>query len=154
FTDYDEISRIAAEMKQFAKQQPGSSYAVDVRGESDKQVAAERRGTRMPGVLLISADAPLLTFLQRSLREEGYRTLEAPGIPEAHLLLAHEIDLSLIVADARLGDALWELADTLRLEMPATPLLIVSTRPQDEEIGLSHGARAFIQQPFQAQEFL
>ena len=154
FDDHEEMSRVAAEMKQFAKQQPGSSYAIDVRGARDGPVAAERRGSRMPAVLLISDEASLLQFLQTALRKEGYRTLEAPGIPEAHALLAHELDLVLIAADARLGDALWELADTLRDEMPDVPLIILSTRAQDEEIGFSHGARAFIQQPFQIQRFL
>src|SRR5262249_38075694 len=91
---------------------------------------------------------------QSSLTNEGYRTLEAPSVPEAHRLLAQELDVALIVADARLGDALWELADTLRLEMPTTPLVIISTRAQDEKLGFRHGARAFIQQPFQAQQFL
>src|SRR5262245_57798108 len=33
FADYEELSRVAAEMKQFSKQDPGSSYAIDVRGE-------------------------------------------------------------------------------------------------------------------------
>jgi len=154
FTDHEEISRIAAEMKQFAKQQPGSSYAVDARSTREADVVAEGRGSRLPGILLISTDMPLLNFLHSSLNNEGYRTLEAPNVPEAHRLLAQELDLALIAADARLGDALWELADTLRLEMPTTPLVIISTRAQDEELGFSHGARAFIQQPFQAQQFL
>jgi diguanylate cyclase (GGDEF)-like protein len=154
FTDHEEISRIAAEMKQFAKQQPGSSYAVDARSAREADVIAERRGSRLPGILLISTDMPLLTFLQSSLNGEGYRTLEAPSVPEAHRLLAQELDLALIAADARLGAALWELADTLRMEMPTTPLVIISTRAQDEELGFRHGARAFIKQPFQAQQLL
>jgi diguanylate cyclase (GGDEF)-like protein len=154
FADHEEMSRIAAEMKQFAKQQPGSSYAIDVRSEPDKAVAEERRGKGLPGLLLISEDTALLAFLQSALKDQGYRTLEAPGILEAHALLAHELDLALIVADARLGDPLWELADTLRLDMPATPLLILSTRPEDEQLGFEHGARAFIQQPFQIQQLL
>lgn len=154
FADHDEISRIAAEMKQFAKQQPGSSYAVDARSANDAKVASERRGGRLPTILVISADTPLLAFLQQTLKEDGYRTLEAPSVPEAHRLLAQALDPALIVADARLGEPLWELADTLRLELPATPLVIISTRAQDEEIGFRHGARAFIQQPFQNQQFL
>ena len=154
FTDHEEISRVAAEMKQFAKQQPGSSYAIDVRSELDRQVPLERRGSRLPAVLLISQEGDLLSFLHAALKNEGYRTFEAPGIPEAHALLAHEHDLALLVADARLGDPLWELADTLRNAMAQVPIIVLSTRAQDEQIGLSHGARAFIQQPFQIQRFL
>jgi diguanylate cyclase (GGDEF)-like protein len=154
FADYEDMSRVAAEMKQFSKQQPGSSYAIDVRGEQDKQAPVERRGSPPPSVLLISADASLRGILQTALKDADYRTLEAPGVLEAHALLAHEHDLALIAADARLGDALWELADTLRMEMPDAPLIILATRVEDEDISFDHGARAVIQQPFQTQQFL
>ena len=92
--------------------------------------------------------------MRTALKQEGYRTLEAPGVPEAHALLAHELDLALIVADARLGAPLWEMSETLRADMPAIPLIILSSHAQDEETGFEHGARAFIQQPFQNQQFL
>jgi CheY-like chemotaxis protein len=141
-------------MKQSSKQQPGSSFSVDVRADQDRQVAAERRGSRLPTALLISADAPLRNLLQTALKGASYRTLEAPGVLEANALLAHEHDLALIVADARLGHALWELADVLRVEMPDVPLIVLATRPEDEEISFDHGARAVIQQPFQTQQFL
>jgi diguanylate cyclase (GGDEF)-like protein len=154
FTDHEEISRVAAEMKQFAKQQPGSSYAIDVRSDLERQVQLERRGSRLPAVLLISQEGDLHSFLRAALKKEGYRTFEAPGILEAHALLAHEPDLALLVADARLGDPLWELTDSLRDAMTDVPIIVLSTRAQDEQIGLSHGARAFIQQPFQIQRFL
>jgi diguanylate cyclase (GGDEF)-like protein len=154
FEDHEEMSRVAAEMKQFAKQQPGSSYAVDVRVERDQQVAAERRGSRVPAILLISADAQLRTMLQEALQLARYRTLEAPGILEANTLLAHEPDPMLIAADARLGSALWEMADALRAEIPQVPLLVFTTRAEDEQLSVDHGARAVIRQPFQIQHFL
>lgn len=154
FADPEEISRVAAEMKQFAKQQPGSSYAVDVRGERDEPVSPDRRGSGLPAVLLISRDMQLLGLLQTALKEADYRTLEARGVPEAHALLAHELDVALLVADARLGEPLWELISTIHSTMPDMPIVILSTRAQDEEIAFNHGARAFIQQPFQAQQFL
>ncbi len=154
FADYEELSRVAAEMKQFSKQQAGSSYAVDVRSDRDQLVRPERRGSRLPTVLLISADAPLRTLLQTALKSADYRTLEAPGILEANALLAHEHDLVLIVADARLGVPLWELADNLRAELPDVPLIVLATRPEDEETSFDRGARAVIQQPLQTQQFL
>ena len=154
FVDHEELSRIAAEMKQYSKQQAGSSYAVDVRADQDRLVLAERRGSRLPTVLLISADAPLRHLLQAALKGASYRTLDSPGILEANALLAHEHDLALIVADARLGSALWELTSTLRVEMPDVPLIVLVTRAEDEEISFDHGARAVIQQPFQTQQFL
>jgi CheY-like chemotaxis protein len=154
FADHEELSRVAAEMKQYSKQLAGSSYAVDVRGDQDRQVPAERRGSRLPTVLLLSADAPLRNLLQTALHGANYRTLEAPGILEANALLAHEHDLALIVADARLGSALWELTSNLRIEMPDVPLIVLVTRAEDEEISFDQGARAVIQQPFQTQQFL
>ena len=97
---------------------------------------------------------PLRSLLQTALTRAGYRTLEAPGILEANALLAHEHDLALIVADARLGSVLWELTGNLRVEMPDVPLIVLVTRAEDEEISFDHGARAVIQQPFQTQQFL
>ena len=154
FVDHEEMSRVAAEMKQFAKQQPGSSYAVDVRVGRDQQVAAERRGSHLPAILLISADAQLRGMLQSALQDAHYRTLEAPGILEANALLAYEPNPTVIAVDARLGAALWEMADTLRVGMPQVPLLVLATRAEDEQISFEHGARAVIRQPFQIQQFL
>lgn len=154
FTDHEEMSRVAAEMKHFAKQQPGSSYAVDVRGTADGPVPEERRGRKLPAVLLITADEPLLAMLRSELRDNGYRTLEARGIPEAHALLAHEFDLAVLAADARLGAPLWELADTLQIDMPGVAMIVLATRPEDRKTALAHGVREVIQQPFQIQQFL
>jgi diguanylate cyclase (GGDEF)-like protein len=154
FADYEELSRVAAEMKQFAKQEPGSFYAVDVRGKLEEQVSSDRRGSKLPTVLLVTQESELRKFLRAALKGAGYRTLEAPGVLEANALLAYEPDLALIIVDARLGDQLWEMADILSVEMPAVPLMALSTQAQDETIGRTHGVRAFLKQPFQEQQFL
>ncbi|MEN9938986.1 MAG: hypothetical protein RLZZ387_5565 [Chloroflexota bacterium] len=154
FEDYEEISRVAAEMKQFAKQQPGSFYAVDVRGTQETAVNVERRGSPPPAVLVITADDALRRLLQTALKEDGYRTLEAPGVIEAEVLLAYELDLSLIVADARLGTALWDLASQLSAQQQSIPLLVITTRAEDEENGLAHGVQHILRQPFRTDEFL
>jgi hypothetical protein len=59
FVDYEELSRVAAEMKQFAKQEPGSFYAVDVRGLRDQQVPDDRRGSKLPTVLVVTQESDL-----------------------------------------------------------------------------------------------
>jgi DNA-binding response OmpR family regulator len=105
-------------------------------------------------VLVITADDALRRLLQTALKNDGYRTLEAPGVIEAEVLLAYELDLSLIVADARLGSALWEMAGQLRVEQPHVPLLVITTRQQDETTGAAHGVRLFLRQPFRTEEFL
>ncbi len=153
-TNYEEISRIAADMKTYAKQQPGSSYAVDIRTADPETVPDDRRGKRLPTVLLISADSELVTMLRDLLEEQGYRVLEAPGLLAAHALLAHTSDVHVIVADARLGDSLWELAAVLQANSPIVQLIVLSTRPEDREVSLLHGASGYVQQPFHAQDFL
>jgi DNA-binding response OmpR family regulator len=153
-TNYEEISRVAADMKTYAKQQPGSSYAVDIRTAHPEAVPDDRRGKRLPTVLLISSDSGLVSMLRGLLEEQGYRVLEAPGILAAHALLAHTSDTSVIVADARLGDSLWELAAVLQANSPVVQLIVLSTRAEDRETSLLHGAHGYVQQPFHAQDFL
>jgi diguanylate cyclase (GGDEF)-like protein len=154
FTDYEELSRVAAEMKQFAKQEPGSFYAVDVRGLRDQQVPDDRRGSKLTTVLVVTQESDLRKFLRTVLKDAGYRALEAPGVLEANALLAYEPELSLIIADTRLSDQLWEMADTLITEMPAVPLVAISVQERDEAAGRDHHVRAFLRQPFQEQQFL
>jgi len=154
FADYEELSRVAAEMKQFSKQDPGSSYAVDVRGKRETQIPDERRGRKRPILLLLVQDAELRKFLHASLKNRRYRTLDAPGVLEANTLMAHEPDLALIVVDLLIGESLWELIETVRADMPEVELLAISMNDSDEELGRQHGIRAFIKQPFQEQQFL
>jgi DNA-binding response OmpR family regulator len=154
FADYEEVSRVAAEMKQFSKQDPGSSYAVDVRGEGEAPIPDERRGRKRPIVLLLVKEPDLRKFLRASLKNRRYRTLEAPGVLEANTLMAHEPDLALIVVDLLIGESLWELIDTVRADMPEVELLAISTNQRDEELGREHGVQVFFRKPFQEQQFL
>jgi diguanylate cyclase (GGDEF)-like protein len=154
FADYEELSRVATEMKQFAKQEPGSFYAVDVRGRREQDVPDDRRGSKLPTVLVVTQESELRKFLRTALKDAGYRALEAPGVLEANALLTYEPDLSLIIADTRLGDQLWEMADTLSAGMPAVPLVAISMQPRDEQAGRAHSVRAFLRQPFQEQQLL
>jgi len=154
FADYEELSRVAAEMKQFSKQDPGSSYAIDVRGEREAPIPDERRGRKRPIVLLLVKEDDLRKFLRASLKNRRYRTLEAPGVLEANTLMAHEPDLALIVVDLLIGESLWELIETVRAEMPAVELLAISTNERDEELGRERGVQAFLRQPFQEQQFV
>lgn len=154
FHDYDEVSRVAADMKQYAKQQAGSTYAIDVRDPRAAAISGDRRGKQLPTVMLISPDAELQMLLRGALDVAGYRVLEAPGVPEAHGLLAHEFQPTLIAADAQIGALLWEFADHLQVVSPEVPLLVLSARGDDEARALSHGARAFLLHPFQVQQFI
>ncbi|KAB8144652.1 response regulator [Chloroflexia bacterium SDU3-3] len=154
YADYEDVGRVAAEMKHYAKQQPGSSYAIDVRGPEELALEPDRRGAAIPAVLLISADAPLHGLLGTSMRDQGYRVFEAKSVPDAHALLAQAFDLALIVVDARLGEPLWELATTVQESTPDTPVLALLTRAEDAAYADAHQVAARIQQPFHTHEFL
>jgi diguanylate cyclase (GGDEF)-like protein len=154
FADDEEISRVAAEMKAYAKQQPGSYYAVDIRGTHSAPVEHDRRGSPPPAVLVVTADDALRRLLQTALKDDGYRTLEAPGVLETQVLLNYDLDLSLIVCDARLGEQLWELIDMLRDQERAPSLMLVITRPEDEQLAELHGVQALLRQPFRIEDFL
>ena len=153
YSDHEEITRVAATMKHFAKQRPGSSYAIDVRSPGEIAVEGDRRGRTLPIILVISADEPLLGLLANALSDHDYRGLEARSIPEAHALLAQAFAFSMIVIDMRLGEPAWKLADTVRNTLSTAALLALVTQPED-------AARAMLQsmpvinQPFQIQEFL
>ena len=125
FTDYEEVGRVAADMKHFAKQQPNSSFAVDIRTGLDAP-NADRRGRQVPTVLLFSADPELLLQLHGQLDAAGLRSVEAQTVPQVHALLAHNLAPSLVIADARLGWMLHEFVQTTRGELSAVPLALVA----------------------------
>jgi diguanylate cyclase (GGDEF)-like protein len=153
FADYEELSRVATEMKQFSKQDSGSSYAVDVRGPRDGEIPDERRGRKRPIVLLLVEQPNLRKFLHGALKSRRYRTLDAPGILEAHTIMAHEPDLAVLVADLAIGEPLWELIDTVRSEMPNVRLLGIAANTREQELGTAHGVDGLLNQPFQEQQF-
>ena len=154
FADYEELSRVAAEMKQFSKQDPGSSYSVDVRGKREAPIPDERRGQKRPIVLLLVKEARLRKFLDTALKNQRYRTLEAPGVLEANTHMAHEPELALIIVDLQIGEPLWELIETVQVDMPTVELLAISMNERDQQLGRKHGIDHFLKQPFQEQQFL
>jgi diguanylate cyclase (GGDEF)-like protein len=152
FSDYETAGRIAAEMKHFAKQHPGSFYAVDVRS-NHALVSDDRRGQDVPMVLLISNDAHLMQQLHTSFSKEPCRVLAAPDVPAAHALLAHAFAPALIVADARLDDTLWELLATSQQQLPTTALALLSPDPADAERIQAFARQAFFRLPLDLPHF-
>lgn len=144
FADYEELSRVATEMKQFAKQEPHSSFAVDVRGVGDALVSANRRGLRLPVVLLLMPEAALRHALGESLQRDGFRTLEAADLLQANVLMSQAPDLALVVADLQLGEQIWELVETLHDALPNVPLLTLTTDDHDEALSKSRGLASLV----------
>lgn len=87
FADPDEVSRIAAEMKTFAKTRPGSDYAIDSRSSQPDAVPANRRGLAPPAVLLISADQQLSARLSRLIEGQGLRVWATPDLLQASAIV-------------------------------------------------------------------
>jgi diguanylate cyclase (GGDEF)-like protein len=154
FTDDDQVSRVAAEMKSFAKTRPGSTYEVDARREHSTAIVSDRRGTPVRTALLLGADTMHIRQLAEAFQAAGYRTLEAFSALDAHTILAHETTLSLALADARLGDSLWDVCDSLHSSAPTVPVLLLVSGPDDEQLGHLHNVQSFIHHTAGAGELL
>lgn len=144
--DEEELTRIAAEMKHYAKAQRGSAYAVDQRS-SGQGASVERRGLRQRGVLIVSEDGSLRAVLCATLRDGGYQVQEAIGV-EA---LRQQIELphkpAVVLADADLGAPLWALCAARPGERFHPPIIVLAH--DDEEVAQARaaGAAACLQQP-------
>ena len=147
FADYEELSRVAAEMKQFAKQEAGSSYAVDVRSTADTSVNEERRGTKLPVMLLIVPNLEVRKTLRGYLHKQGVRILEAAGLLEANTLLQQIPEPDLIVADIHLDAQLWEFFEIIQQMMQKVPLLAIAADDAAAEAARAHGITYVLQQP-------
>jgi diguanylate cyclase (GGDEF)-like protein len=152
FQDHEEMSRVAAEMKIFAKQQSGSSFAIDGRVGDSRPQGTDRRGGHLPGVLIVCADPELRSELVRALTDRRYRIFEAPGLAEGHALLARELELALVVLDARLGEGVAELVRSIGEQADSASVLIISQSASDELAEST--AVQYLRWPFEAAQFL
>ncbi|MFL5804424.1 MAG: response regulator [Roseiflexaceae bacterium] len=145
FNDEEEITRIAAEMKQFAKAQPGSSYAVDQR-VARQHASTERRSARHRGVLIVSDDSSLRAVLRSTLQSDSYPVQEASDI-ETLLQRLDTDPPALVLADAQLGEPLWALC-TARDGVRYYPPMVVLAH-DDEEVARARasGVSICLQQP-------
>lgn len=130
FTDHEEVSRVAAEMKQYAKQQPGSTYAVDIRTASDQPIEHDRRGAPPPPALIISDDEDLRKSIAPTIIAANLRVLDAPTVLDAERLLAYHPQTALVIADARLGMRLRDLCRKLTEHQPELPIVMLA-EPDD-----------------------
>ncbi len=157
FKDLDEFSRTAAEMKRYAKQMPGSSYAVDERGSAlAPNHATERRGrTRSCFVAIAGAEQDLLQLLRVHLEKAGHRVRLYHSGQEL-LAAARSTPLSIVILDAAQEDgSVWDLCRDLRkIEgLRQRPFLLLSTDAEDEERAFRLQIDAFLQKPFSLQQF-
>jgi diguanylate cyclase (GGDEF)-like protein len=157
FASLDEISRTAADMKRYAKQISGSSYAVDQRGNVyTPGSGAERRGrTRACQIAIAGAEEDLLELLQLHMGKAGYRVrVYCSG--QDLLAAVRAATPAVVVVDAEQKDgSAWDLCRELR-EVEGFqhhPILLLSTDAEDEERAFRLQIDAFLQKPFSLQQF-
>ncbi len=152
FASYEDISRVAAEMKRFAKQQPGSTYAIDARAEDGLDIGHERRDQHALVVLVIGNDDALRAVTMKTLSTAGYRPLEAPGLPEMHALLAQEHEIAAVLIDLRLEGTLREMLEVLHSTERPTPIGAIITRERDRVLADQLDLTQRLMAPFNPQQ--
>lgn len=158
FANLEELSRTAAEMKQFAKRKPGSSYAVDKRNTfpAPAEPSQERRRRPRPcDIAIAGAERDLLHLLQLQLEKAGHRV--HLYYSSADLLAAARTSPSaLIILDALQEDgSVWSVCRELRTfpGQANQPILLLSTDPEDEERAFLLQINAFLLKPFSLRQF-
>lgn len=146
FASYEELGRVAAEMKQRAKQLSGSSVA-SLASIGRQESGSEERQV----VLLIGHDQALRRLLSVVLQNEGYQVQQAQTLDEVTPADLEHAALISLEAGERLNPA---VIRELRERYPAVPLVLLSTRAEDEDLGFFAGISAFLMQPFQVQQYV
>jgi diguanylate cyclase (GGDEF)-like protein len=150
FDDEDTLTRVAAEMKRYAKEQGGSTYAVDQRNsvsapEERSQANLPERRSRSRGVLIASDDTSLRTILRSTLRESGYTVFESAGRASLQRRVAADRP-AVVLADGQLGRPLWELCATLP-ERPETAVVVLAYEQEIVARARAAGATACLHLP-------
>ncbi|PDW04805.1 diguanylate cyclase domain-containing protein [Candidatus Viridilinea mediisalina] len=136
FTSVDEISKIAAEVKQAAKSISGSSYVFD-RRSSKQAPPEERRGLPRPAALIIYINDSIRAAMVTSLRHQGYRPLIADSIVRAQDLLAQTPNPALLLATTS-DEAVWQLCNHFA---PPIPLIAIVPNQTDARVAIERGAK-------------
>ncbi len=111
FATVDEMSRVAAELKQAAKQVSGSSYKIDRRSDSaPASPLTDRRSSNPPDALIVCRNEVARAAIVATLNVRGYRLLIADTEVAAQGLLAHRPHPCLVVAEVidAASLALWQ----------------------------------------------
>jgi diguanylate cyclase (GGDEF)-like protein len=144
--DEEALTRIAAEMKHYAKEQPGSSYAVDQRVQPQSS-AVERRSVRNRGVLIASDDASLRSVLRATLQDNGYIAHEATTIEALRRQLGAVDAPALVLADAQLGGPLWTVCAAQARELRGPAILVLAYDEGELAQARAAGAAECLQLP-------
>jgi diguanylate cyclase (GGDEF)-like protein len=152
FDDEESLTRVAAEMKRYAKEQGGSTYAVDQRKPAQWREAPaqtqsiDRRGQRQRGVLIASDDSSLRVVLRSTLRESGYTTYEAADAAAVRWRISADHP-AVVVADAQLGAPLWKLCGDSERAQSGPAIVVLAYEDECIARARSAGAEACLRLP-------
>jgi len=146
FSDQESLTRVAAEMKHHAKEQPGSTFAVDQRTNLQSS-EIERRRAHNRTLLLLSDDRSLRAILGSTLRDAGYTVHEAASVDSAHRMIDAPERTALVLADAQLGPALWEFCAEQAVDNSGPPTIVLAYDLQEIAQAAAASATACLHLP-------
>jgi diguanylate cyclase (GGDEF)-like protein len=146
FSDQESLTRVAAEMKHHAKEQPGSTFAIDQR-TSLQSSEIERRRAHNRALLLLSDDSSLRAILGSTFRDGGYNVREVASVSGARQIIDAPERPALVLADAQLGSALWEVCADQAGHTSGLPIVVLAYDIQDIAKASAAGATACLQLP-------
>jgi CheY-like chemotaxis protein len=125
-------------------QAPAAAESTDVEDDN-----APPRGSE---TALVVEDDPEVRDIVATMRDLGYRVLEAAGLSDAMALSASEGPrIELLVTDVVMPEISGpELADRLRLELPHLKVLFMSGYNDDDSLSdrMARAEAAFVRKPF------
>lgn len=147
FASSEEMTRVAAEMKLYAKSQGGGQYAVDQRTMSIPYKPDRRKGC-LRKVLLASADTTFHAVIQPLLHNDYYTMLEAYSVDTLFDYMQSSDKPDIVLLDYQLSPLLWDLSTYNNEVLFAVPT-IVCVHDADEIVKVqATGLTTYLQQPF------
>jgi diguanylate cyclase (GGDEF)-like protein len=152
FEDEEALTRVAADMKHFAKEQGGSTYAVDQRGPMHG-AGVERRAGRKRSILVVSEDTSLRLILRSTLRDHEYTVYEAADLAAARWILAAK-QPAVLLADGQLGVQLDRLWAEQEKEQPYSALVLLVDEDGESQPSGGAGVAARLRLPLPLAEIV
>jgi CheY-like chemotaxis protein len=109
----------------------------------DAIMQPQDEGSDAPLILVVDDDADVRGFAAGTLREAGYRVLEAENGRRAVVLFEAYPDIALICTDVVMpGLDGFKLADMTKFKRPALKIVYTTAYPSEarEKLGVVHGA--------------
>jgi diguanylate cyclase (GGDEF)-like protein len=153
FSSAAELASVAAEMKHYAKLQPGSSYAVD-RRTAHALSPRKQPGSRRPIVQVVSPDAALRAVLRTALEDGGYIVQELSEIGALEFDRPGDAAPVALLADAQIGPPLWAFCRGRAGERGWPPIVVLTASADEQAQAQAAGVGACLRQPLPVDEIV